>query len=127
MGVRKANQNLDIGRDVCDGYSYPEYTAAYSAFLFALSVCVGRTAALFTGTFFAVLSVVFANLYIWQEWIGFLSPFSWIDLLLLYGKVCRPAPSFAMICIVAVVLGIILYILSLKAVHTKDLDWIEEE
>lgn len=95
--------------------------------LFALSICVGRTAALFTGTFFAVLSVVFANLYIWQEWIGFLSPFSWIDLLLLYGKVCRPAPSFAMICIVAVVLGIILYILSLKAVHTKDLDWIEEE
>ena len=95
--------------------------------LVALSVCVGRTAALFIGTFFAVLWVVFANLYIWQEWIGFLSPFSWIDLLLLYGKVCRPALSFAMICIMAVVLGIILYILSLKAVQTKDLDWIEEE
>ena len=95
--------------------------------LFALSVCVGRTAAMFTGTFFAVLSVVFANLYIWQAWIGFLSPLSWIGLLLLYGKVCRPAPSFAMICIMAVVLGIILYILFLKAVQTKDLDWIEEE
>lgn len=41
MGVRKANQNLDIGRDVCDGYSYPEYTAAYSAF--GVDVTVGES------------------------------------------------------------------------------------
>lgn len=41
MGVRKANQNLDIGRDVCDGYSYPEYTAAYSAF--GVDVPVGES------------------------------------------------------------------------------------
>lgn len=95
--------------------------------LFALGICAGRTAALLAGTFLAVLSVVFENLYIWQAWISFLSPFSWIDLLLLYGKVCRPAPSFAIIWIVAVVLGIILYICSLKVVWTKDLNWIEEE
>lgn len=66
--------------------------------LFTLSVCVGRTAALFVGSFLAVLSVVFANLYLWQAWIGFLSPFSWLDLLLLYGKVSRPAPTFAVAC-----------------------------
>lgn len=95
--------------------------------LFTLSVCAGRTASLLAGTFLAVLSVVFENLYIWQAWIGFFSPFSWPDLLLLYGKVCRPFPSFAIVFMVTVVLGITLYLLSLKAVQIKDLNWIEEE
>lgn len=102
-------------------------TGLMGTVLFTLSVCAGRTAAVLSGTFFAVLSVVFENLYIWQEWIGFISPFSWLDLLLLYGKLCRPAPSFAVICIMAVVLDVVLCMLSLKGIQTKDLNWIEEE
>lgn len=102
-------------------------TGLTGTLMFALSVGTSRTAAILAGTFFAVLSVVFENLYIWQACIGFISPFSWINLLLLYGKVCRPAPSFTVICVVTVVLGMFLYIFSLKAVRGKDLKWIEEE
>ena len=79
------------------------------------------------GTLFAVLSVVFGNLYLWQTWISFLSPFSWMDLLLLRGKVCRPAPTLATVCIAVAALMAVFYISSLKAVQTKDLNWIEED
>lgn len=102
-------------------------TGLMGTLLFALSVLAGRTAAMLAGTSLAVLAVVFANLCFWQAWIGFLSPFSWMDLLLMCGKVCRPAPSFALICAVTVVLGTILSVLTLKAVQTKDFDWNEEE
>ncbi len=95
--------------------------------LFTISLWAGRAAALLAGTLFAVLSVVFGNLYLWQAWISFLSPFSWMDLLLLRGKVCSPAPTLATVCIAAAALMAVFYILSLKAVQTKDLNWIEED
>lgn len=41
MDVRKVNQNLDISRDVCDGYSDLKHTAAYSAF--GVDVSVGES------------------------------------------------------------------------------------
>lgn len=102
-------------------------TGLTGTIMFALSIGVSRTTAMLAGTFLAVLSVVFANLCIWQEWIGFVSPFSWIDLLLLYGKVCRPSPSLTIICVGTMILGMLLYVFSLKAVRRKDLNWIEEK
>lgn len=102
-------------------------TGLAGMFLFAVSVGAGRTAAMLAGTFFAVLAVVFENLYLWQAWIGFISPFSWMNLLLLYGKVCKPAPSFSVICGMAAFFGMLLCAFSLKAVKAKDLNWIDEE
>lgn len=102
-------------------------TGLTGTIMFALSIGVGRTAAVLAGTFLAVLSVVFANLYMWQEWIGFVSPFSWMDLLLLHGKVCRPAPSLIIICAGTAICGIFSYAFSLKAVRRKDFRRIEEE
>ena len=102
-------------------------TGLTGTLMFALSVCLGRTAAIMAGTFLAVLTVVFENLYLWQPWIGFLSPFSWMNLLLLYGKVCRAAPSFPGICAAAVAFLAVAGAFSIKAVQAKDLNWIEEE
>ena len=67
-------------------------TGLVGMIMFAVSICVNRTTAVLMGTFLSVLSVVFANLYLYQQWISFISPFSWINLLLLYGKVCKNAP-----------------------------------
>lgn len=102
-------------------------TGLTGTLMFVLSVGIGRTAAMLTGSFLAVLSIVFENLRIWQGWIGFLSPFSWIDLLLLYGKIIRPALSFPMIGSVIMAFGLLLCAFSYKAVQTKDLNWTEEE
>lgn len=102
-------------------------TGLTGTMMFALSACAGRRLAVLTGSFLAVLSVVFENLYIWQSCIGFLSPFSWLDLLLLYGRRCRPAPTFLTVCVLAAALGLLLCAFSYKAVQVKDLNWIEEE
>lgn len=102
-------------------------TGLTGTLLFALSIGAGRTAAILAGTFFAVLSVVFENLYIWQPWISFISPFSWINLLLLYGKICKTAPSFSVICVMAAFWEMILCAFSFKAVQAKDLNWMDEE
>ncbi len=102
-------------------------TGLTGTLMFALSVCFGRTAAIMAGTFSVVLAVVFENLRLWQAWIGFLSPFSWLNLLLLYGKTGKTAPSFPVICAAAVIFIMIAGAFSIKAVQGKDLDWIEEE
>ena len=102
-------------------------TGLTGTLMFVLSICFGRTAAIMVGTFLVVLSVAFENLYLWEAWIGFLSPFSWMNLLLLYGKVCKTAPSFLTVCVMAVVFIMAMGAFSIKAVQVKDLHWIEEE
>lgn len=89
--------------------------------MFAVSLCAGRTAAILVGTLLAVLTVVFENLYLWQAWIGFVSPFSWIDLLLLYGRVCGTAPTFPMVCAGTAALGLLSWMISCRAVESRDL------
>lgn len=102
-------------------------TGLTGTLMFALSICFCRTAAIMAGTFFVVLSVVFENLHLWKAWLGFLSPFSWMDLLLLYGERYKTALSFSAVCAEAVVFMMIAGALSIKAVKGKDLNWIEEE
>lgn len=102
-------------------------TGLTGTLMFALSIYFGRTAAIMAGTFFVVLSVVFENLHLWKAWVSFISPFSWMDLLLLYGKGYKAAPSFSVVCMEAVVVMMIAGALSVKAIKTKDLNWIEEE
>lgn len=102
-------------------------TGLIGMIMFVLSIYINRTAAVVSGTFFSVLPVVFANLYLHKEWIGFISPLSWLDLLLLYGKMCKKHPSFLQIIIVTVILIPILSIASLKGMQLKDLSWTNEE
>ena len=102
-------------------------TALIGMLMFVLSIYINRTAAVVAGTFFSVLPVVFANLYLYKEWIGFISPLSWLNLLLLYGKICKKSPSFLQIIIVTAILIPILSVVSLKGMQSKDLSWINEE
>ncbi len=102
-------------------------TGLVGMIMFAVSICVNRTTAVLMGTFLSVLSVVFANLYLYQQWISFISPFSWMNLLLLYGKVCKNAPSFSAVIIMAAISVFILSGISLKRIYIKDLDWTDEE
>jgi hypothetical protein len=95
--------------------------------MFAVSICMNRTGAVLIGTFFSILPVVFANLHLYQQWISFISPFSWLNLLLLYGKVCKNAPSFPTVIIMTVILSFVLSCISLKRIFVKDLNWTEEE
>lgn len=102
-------------------------TGLIGMIMFALSIIVNRTAAVVAGTFFSVLPVVFANLYLSKEWIGFLSPLSWLNLLLLYGKVCRKSPSFSQVMIAMAILIPVLSVVSWKGMQSKDLSWTNEE
>ena len=102
-------------------------TGLIGMIMFVLSIYINRTAAVAVGTFFSVLPVVFANLYLSKEWIGFISPLSWLDLLLLYGKICKRFPSLLQIIIAAVVLMPILSAVSLIGIRSKDLSWTNEE
>ncbi len=104
-------------------------TGLTGTLLFALSAAMGRRAAVLAGAFLVVLPVISQNLrtYPWQPWISFFLPFSWMDLLLLYGKTCRPAPTFAWIHAATMDFGLLFYVVSYQAVKRKDLNWTEEE
>ncbi len=102
-------------------------TGLIGMIMFALSIYINRTTAVVAGTFFSVLPVVFANLYLSKEWIGFLSPLSWLNLLLLYGKVCRKSPSFSQIMSAMAILIPVLSVASWKGMQSKDLSWTNEE
>lgn len=102
-------------------------TGLIGMIMFAVSICMNRTGAVLIGTFFSILPVVFANLHLYQQWISFISPFSWLNLLLLYGKVCKNAPSFLMVIIMTVILSFVLSYISLKRIYLKDLNWLDEE
>lgn len=102
-------------------------TALIGMIMFVSSIYINRTAAAAAGTFFAVLPVVFANLYLSEEWIGFISPLSWFDLLLLYGKKCKRFPTFSQIMIATAVLLPVLSAVSLIGIQSKDLSWTNEE
>ncbi|MDE7322425.1 MAG: hypothetical protein K2N73_06770 [Lachnospiraceae bacterium] len=102
-------------------------TGLVGMIMFALSIYINRTIAVLMGTFFSILPVVFANLYLYQQWISFISPFSWLNLLLLYGRVCKNAPSLSIVIFMTVIFTFVLCFISLKRIHIKDLNWIDEE
>ncbi len=45
----------------------------------------------------------------------------------MYGKVCKNAPSFLAVIIMAAISVFILSDISLKRIYIKDLDWTDEE
>lgn len=95
--------------------------------MFVLSIYVNRTAAVVAGTYFSVLPVVSANLYLFKEWTFFLSPLSWLNLLLLYGKIGKIFPSFSQVMIVTAILIPVLAVVSWKGMQSKDLSVTSEE
>lgn len=102
-------------------------TGLMGMIMLVLSIYINRTAAVAAGTFLSVLPVVFANLYLSEEWLGFLSPLSWLNLLLLYGKMCKRFPSLSWIMTAAAVLISALSVISLIGIQSKDLSWSDEE
>lgn len=121
------NENSAVKTALIFGIVLCIATGLIGMVMFVLSIYINRTAAVAAGTFFAVLPVVFANLYLSEEWIGFISPLSWLDLLLLYGKVCKRFLSFSQIVLAAAVLLPVLSAVSLMGIQAKDLSWTNEE
>lgn len=121
------NENSAVKTALIFGIVLCIATGLIGMVMFVLSIYINRTAAVVAGTFFAVLPVVFANLYLSEEWIGFISPLSWLDLLLLYGKVCKRFLSFSQIVLAAAVLLPALSAVSLMGIQAKDLSWTNEE
>lgn len=102
-------------------------TSLTGIFMFTVSIWINRMAAVLAGSFLAILPVVFANLYLYQEWISFVSPFSWLNLLLVYGKVCQNSPSLTWITVVSISSAVILCLISFIGIQKKEINWTEEE
>lgn len=102
-------------------------TGIVGMIMFTLSIYFNRIVAVLIGTCFSVLTVVFANLYLYQEWISFISPFSWLNLLLLYGRVCPHAPSFSLVIFITILLLLLLCPITLKRMQSINLVWTKEE
>ena len=102
-------------------------TGMVGTVMFAISILLNRTAAILVGTILAVLTVVLENMYHYYEWLVFLSPFSWVDLLLLYQKTRKMAPSLAAVTLITVVTGVIFSVITIRRMKKIDLQWTDEE
>ena len=102
-------------------------TGMVGTVMFSLSVCLNRTAAVLVGTVLAVFTVVLENMYRYCEWLVFFSPFSWTNLLLLYQRTRKMAPSVHMAILMIIIVGTVFTILALKRMLIIDLHWSDEE
>ena len=121
------NSNTVMGTMLTMIFLLFSVTGMVGTVMFSLSVCLNRTAAVLVGTVLAVFTVVLENMYRYCEWLVFFSPFSWTNLLLLYQRTRKMAPSVHMAILMIIIVGTVFTILALKRMLIIDLHWSDEE
>ena len=102
-------------------------TGLIGTVMFAISLAINRLTAAFVGTVLAIFTVVLQNVYYMAEWFSYLCPFSWINILTLYGKKYGRAPSLGIVLVAGLGLTLALIFISCMVMRKKNLTWIEEE
>ena len=102
-------------------------TGLIGTVMFAISLAINRLTAAFVGTVLAIFTVVLQNVYYMAGWFSYLCPFSWINILTLYGEKYSRAPSLAIVLAAGLGLTLVLIFISCMVMRKKNLTWIEEE
>lgn len=102
-------------------------TGLVGSVMFAVGVWLNRTVSALIGTAFSVLAIVYANIGVWQGWIGYISIFSWLDVLLLMGKETGLSPTYRQSWIIGLVFEIVLCVVCYGKIKRIDFNWTEEE
>lgn len=95
--------------------------------MFTTSLVFNRTTAVFISTAFTIFTVVMGNIYYIANWFSYIAPFSWINVLTLFGKEYEAAPSFEEVLKIGFSMTLILTMISCRIMKTRNLIWIEEE
>ncbi|RDU23436.1 hypothetical protein [Anaerosacchariphilus polymeriproducens] len=94
-------------------------------FMFAVSLYISRLCAVVAAMFFAVFSIMAANISYIVYWIELISPISWMDINVLFGNGNEPTVK----CVIAVMVIVISILTGLILIKIRKIDfcWNKEE
>lgn len=102
-------------------------TGMLATSMFFFSMFVSRSFAVIIATILAIMSIVAGNVSFLYPKIIYVSPFSWMNVLLLNGSDLKIHPSFMQAIMLLLGISIVLTIFIFLRVRRIDFDWIKEE